>query len=224
MRFVIICPSRTGSTMLRMSLSRHPAISCHGEILAQTKARGLNGRDVGLEVDEVARLHAEDPAELVRRSLGATPARGKTAFGFKIIYRQIPPRQAIVDSLAADPGIALVHLWRRDLCDRFISHKKHAAAGRARAVELDITLDPAELVADVAAQTRARAEVLAMFAGHAALEVTYEDLVGAGNANAVVRFLGLEGEAPLADRQEAPGRPVVTVANEAELRAAYAAL
>lgn len=224
MRFVIICPSRSGSTMLRVSLTDHRAISCHGEILSLGRPRGFNARDVGLEPEEALRLHAEDPAEMVRRALGATPAHGKRVFGFKMIYRQVPPRQAIVDALAADPEVALIHLWRRDLCGRFISHKKYATAARPGATACELVLDPAELVADVARQRAARAETLAMFAGHPTLEVVYEDMVAAGNANAILSFFGLRGQAPLTPRRFGQMLPAVTVANEAELREVYGRL
>jgi hypothetical protein len=225
MRFLILCPSRSGSTMLRMSLTRHPKISCHGEILGMAKPWGLNGRDIGLDGDEAVKLHRADPAEFLRRAFGAEPARGKAVFGFKMIYRQMEPRMEIVRGLAADPEVRLVHLWRRDLCDRFLSHKKYALAARAGAVDQEIRLEPAELIADVQRQQAFRAQVLEMFSGHPILEVVYEDLLAAGNADPVVAFLGQSGEAPLAERRAGKRvLPKVVVINEAELRAVYAGL
>lgn len=225
MRFLILCPSRSGSTMLRMSLSRHPKISCHGEIMGLAKPWGLNGRDLDMEGEEALRLHRDDPEHFLRLALGGRSARGKTVFGFKMIYRQMEPRMDIVRGLAADPDVRLVHLWRRDLCDRFLSHKKYAAATRAGATDHEMRLDPAELIADVERQRAFRTQVLEMFSGHPTIEVVYEDLIAAGNADPVVAFLGEDGEAPLIERR--PGKrvlPRVTVSNEAELRAVYAGL
>lgn len=225
MRFVIICPARTGSTMLRKALLGRRDIACHGEIMGLARPHGLIRRDTTLEKDEAWRLHAEDPIELIRHAFGKSAVSGRTVFGFKMIYRQFEGRPDVADWLAADREIALVHLWRRDLCERFMSHERYAAATKPGAEPHAITLDPAAMIVDIARQRASREKVLAHFEGHRVLEPVYEDLLAAGNATVVSRFLGVEGDTPLpeakADRDDLPE---ITVANAAELRAAYAAL
>lgn len=225
MRFVIICPARTGSTMLRKALLARGDISCHGEIMGLARPHGLIRRDTTLDKDEAWRLHAEDPIELVRHAFGKSAVSGRSIFGFKLLYQQLEARPAVADWLAADRDIAVVHLWRRDLCERFISHRRYEAAARPGAQPHAITLDPADMLADVARQQASRAAVMARFGRHPMLEPVYEGLIAAGEATAVSRFLGVDGETPLPDaKADRDDLPEITVANAAELRAAYAAL
>lgn len=225
MRFVIICPARTGSTMLRKALLARGDVSCHGEIMGLARPHGLIRRDTALEKDEAWRLHAEDPIELIRHAFGKSAVMGRRVFGFKLLYRQLEGRPQVADWLAADRDIALVHLWRNDLCERFISHKRYEAAARPGAEPHAIVLDPAEMIADIARQKAARAAVLARFEGHRLIEPVYEELIAAGTADPVSRFLGLDGPTPLPDaKADRDDLPEVTVTNAGELRAAYAAL
>ena len=227
-RFVVIGPARSGTTALRTALGRHPQVVCHGEILSPNRVIGLSRAAAGLPQDpaEAFLMRSHDTVGFVEQALRTS----RPVNGFKVLYNQIVQGHAaeVLAHLQSDPRLAVIFLWRRNLARRFLSELKLRVQYANRAAgERDFVLSPSaeEMFQDCRNQLRMREMVRALFDGHPAVELVYEDLIGKRSIPDVSDLLGLAlPDVLLSDRKEDyQSDKVVTVSGEATLLEAYEA-
>lgn len=213
-KFIVLSRSRTGSNMLMSLLNSHPEIIAEHEILA--------------------RLNRRDPRDIVAGAYAKQPYYVK-AKGFKVFYYHPLDGNsaALMDDLAGDEDIRVIHLKRRNILRTLLSRKiagmKNVWAATSTA-RLDVGGKAVSFTVDELTEgfRRTRAwEVAAdrRFAAHALLPVYYEDLVRDpdGSLAAVLDFLGLPHSALATDmRKQNPESLADLVTNYAELKAAFA--
>jgi LPS sulfotransferase NodH len=195
-RFMVLGTARTGSNLLLSLLSGHPAIKTHGELFKLDALAADNLRDV-----------LDDPIVYLRRRLGTAHPDDVTAVGFKMFYHHLtlehvdmlPSVAAVVDSqydrttlerrfkdawdrLIADRDLRVIHLKRRNMLDTFISlktalHTQHWWSVARAARPTSFRLDPEECHRYFQRLAGLVASADDAFAGHATIEVVYENLV-----------------------------------------------
>lgn len=225
-RFVLVGPARSGTTALRAALGRHPQVVCHGEILSPNRVIGLFPAAAGLPADaaEALLVRNRDTVGFIEQALGTS----RPVNGFKVLYNQIVQVHAAeaLAHLLSDPRLAIIFLWRRNLARRFLSEQKLRVQYAKRAAgerEFALNPSPEEMFQDCRNQLRMRDMVKALFEGHPAVELVYEDIVERRSVPEIGDVLGLASpEVQLSDRKEDyRNDKVVTVSGEAELLEAY---
>lgn len=218
--FVLVSYPRSGTHLLRTALESHPEIACQAE--------PFNSDDRRLPYP------LETPTEevLERWAFGGAPASARHA-GFVLhayhphALRAFPgiranPRWADVWArLAAMPELRVIHLRRRDLLARHLSHllaretgfwhswetdgpgrASHLhpppaeQVGRHRAAPPPIVVDPERLAVDLAETLGWHRAADRALAGRPILHLAYEELCAdfAGATARVLRFLGAAPE------------------------------
>jgi len=214
-KFIVLSRSRTGSNMLMSLLNSHPEVIADHEILA--------------------RLSGRDPRDIVAQAYAKQPFYVK-AKGFKVFYYHPldGDSAALLDDLAGDGAISVIHLKRRNILRTLISRKIASTKGVWAATSAErlnvlgpkavsFTVDELE---DGFRRTRDwETDGDRRFAAHPLLTVYYEDLVRDpdGSLAAVLDFLGLPHSALATDmRKQNPERLSDLLTNYAELKAAFA--
>ena len=249
--FVLVSYLRSGTHLLRTALESHPEIACQSELFnsddrglpypldtptAEVLERWAFGRELPAEVTCAGFvLHAYHP-----HALRAFPG-----------IRANPSWADVWPRLAAMPELRVLHLRRRDLLARHLSHLLARATGfwhawdtgaaarvshlhapppeqvgRPRETPPPIAIDPDRLALDFEEVSGWHAAADQVLAGRPVLQVAYEDLCAdfSGETDRVQRFLGV---APAALRpavgklEERP--PERAIANWEELRRSFAA-
>lgn len=198
-RFIIICAPRTGSTLLRRILDSLPGIICHGEIFSSDYVYGVSEKtNLHNSEERLSRKHRDHHPVDFLAALGLDDPAKRT--GFKILYNDLlDPKTAIALShLKADTGIRIIHLWRRDLVQRYVSECR-LLAGYANAEQvaankqtrIALTLDPQEFVTRSKNLISTASIIIDIFREHRIQTVAYEDLLR-DNAKrvALLAFLG----------------------------------
>lgn len=200
MKFVIVAPARSGSTLLREMLDSHPDVCCSGEVFGQLRVRGLSKRSSAhIEPELAFRVRKRDPAGLLAKHVYASDC---AAVGFKILYSQLFVLEALpaVAWLQDQPGLRVVHLWRRDLVARHVSEVKLRQRARDRNPEplpagfVERMLKPGAVLRSCEVQLAARRNVDRLFAGHPTLSLDYEDFIAdhAAQSRRLCEFLGVD--------------------------------
>jgi LPS sulfotransferase NodH len=131
-KFVIAGTQRTGTTLLRTSLSSHPEIDCHGEVFKLGKAPYAlpGGYWAYTRQDSLHRLKA---ALLPQRSFRDFLAklygeRGHRAVGFKLMLNHC---EAMPDlwPLVAQHDVKVILVTRRNFLKTLVSRQTAAATG-----------------------------------------------------------------------------------------------
>jgi LPS sulfotransferase NodH len=120
--FVIIGRQRSGTTLLRHALSRHPNVICHGEIFNRNGMRGLKGRARKV-LPSLATLRESDPIAFLDHFLAAHD-RGRV--GFKLLLRQ---NQTVMSEIIRRQW-PLIILRRQNLLARYSSHMIAKSTGQ----------------------------------------------------------------------------------------------
>lgn len=235
-RFVVVCAERTGSNLLIGLLGSHPACQAAGELFNPRQVE--SGRVAGFPPPDQTRLHALRCAsvpDFIAHVFADGERSGYMATGFKFMYGHAKSSPVALDYLRNDTGICIIHLKRRNLLRRFISHRQ-ASQSEVWRRAVDPTLPesrradyPAlrvpfhEVVADMLKHEKRQAEFDEHFQRHRVLEVFYEDLAIAPQEEGarVAAFLGLDVEAPLRVETVKTGHDSLpgSVENYEELRA-----
>lgn len=121
MNFIIVCPARSGSTMLRKLLNKHPQICCHGEVFGQNRVLGYSQHTgIKLTPDEALKIREQDYVGFVEQYVFQGP---RQACGFKLLYPQLFSFQfvPVLNKFLGNTELRVVHLWRRNLLARYIS-------------------------------------------------------------------------------------------------------
>lgn len=226
--FFILAAGRTGSTRLRLLLDSHPLTLCHGEVF---------GENLSTLAEPGSKAHqrlleerAADPASFARDHIFA--AEGKEAVGFKILYHQLTDAwPGLMDSLAADRDIRVVHLVRRNGLKRFLSEYFVGTVTRKNLILKNedipalplVEIPPAVLLANLDSIEAESERMRGIFREHPVLEIAYEDsLEDNGPAlRGVLDFLGLPpAELSVGIKKILPDDPRALVANFDEVAAA----
>lgn len=199
-RYVILAHARSGSNLLVYSLRSDPRVVSFGEIFHphDTLVMPLS------ETPGLRYLHRQRPLQFLQQAVYGGYARGIEAVGFKVFPDHVPEGgqlQPVKEWLASQRDIAVIHLTRRNLLRYYVSlciarktavwispsHKQ----GRNAAPSLRI--DPREAEAAFTRRLSLNAASRSPYAHHPMLEMTYEALEAAPQAEfaRVQAFLGL---------------------------------
>ena len=223
----MICPARSGSTSMRLSLNQHPEVVCHGELLG-ARAWGFVSdcyhptHQVGTP-DKATGFRSSSMKEFLKRAFGDGLNCEVRAVGFKVLYEQLlrPEAEEARSLIASDDEIKIIHNWRRDLLARFMSDRtyriRHSAKEKTKAISIELPVQ--QMLSDFDRQVEMREQVNRVFANHRRLEVFYEDVVSAKMITGVPEFLGLSKPVPLTPIHiDLAPKVEVVVANADELR------
>ena len=175
-RFIVLADRRSGSHLLQSALDQHPEVRCRRELLLPIRTRG-----------------EADARRYVQERLFASDA---TATGF-ILHREhwrTSFQREVWQELAADPGLRVIDLRRRDFLRRLVSERVLRLWKYAGESEPVIRLDVADAVADFRMIADGWLLAASMFASQQVLRVDYEtDLVEKwnGTMSLVQDFLGV---------------------------------
>lgn len=248
--FVLISYPRSGTHLLRTALESHPAVRCQAE--------PFNSDDRRLPYD----LETATQEILARWVFSDDLAAGTRAAGFVLQayhpfglaafpgIRENPSWSNVWELLRRREGLAVIHLRRRDLLARHLSHLTSRATGKWHqwdAERVDRTshlapvpaseigprlsvpprleVDPARLEIDFEEQERWHARAEARLAGLPRCEIVYEELCArpAVVHARVLGFLGLEPRVLTAAVAKLETRvPNEAIANYDELVAHFA--
>lgn len=189
--FVVLGAERTGSNMLVGMLACEPRLACVNEIFNHRlidagRLPWLGGHDA--TDPDLLRLRQADPAALLHRLRAAAATGGAAWAGFKLLYSQAVADDRVVDALAGDPDVAVVHLLRADRLRRWVSLRRARAEDRwyeaagdpaaapAAHVHGPVSLDVVETITEFAVVELMTARFRALFRRHRVLELDYDDM------------------------------------------------
>lgn len=227
---LIVAPPRTGSTMLRMALNRHPQILMHGEVLGKNVVRGLiplRNTPLAEATDDSGRQRAHkalfeerrrDFAAFLKNHVYVSDSQGIEVVGFKLLTWQALARysRAAFAWLRDRPEVDVIFNIRRDWLARYVSevvflHKTRAGAD---AQPIRFHLDVKDFVKRTEEEKLNISNLREAFASHRSMDVFYEDCVGDlhGSFSSVYDFLNVDtGFATELQSKKAITRPLSEV-------------
>ena len=200
MKFVIIAPARSGSTLLREMLNRHREICCHGEVYGKHRVNGLSMHArVPLGPDEALKLRRRNPVRFLEEHIFDS---GRPAMGFKLLYGQMLDFDfaSVLQRLFEMRDLHVIHLWRRRLIARHVSEARlrlKAASrqpGPAPEGFLSHALRPAVVERSCQLNLSARTCANKLFDLQPTLHLAYEDFIAdhAEQSRRLCEFLGVD--------------------------------
>jgi hypothetical protein len=250
-KFVIVSYPRSGTHLLRTSLESHPAVVCQAEPFNSDDRRlpyPLSTPTAEVLAGWVFRDGVPAAVRAVGFVLQAYHPHALEAFPG---IRANPDWADVWPRLAAMDGLRVLHLERRDLLARHLSHRMARATGAWHAWDPEsvdsvthltgrppagqigrrgdqrprLAIDPAQLELDFAEVGRWRRAAEGALAGQPLLRLTYEELCDDFDATSlrVQEFLGLEPRAlrPAVAKLEERS-PEAAIENYAELKRHFA--
>lgn len=206
--FVIITTARAGSNMLRGMIDSHPLALVGGELFNTEffKSNKIPWPVGNAEQDpELLELRRSDPVTFVNRLHDLAAKSGHRAIGFKLFYHQGDTNEALLNYLASDTNIRIIHLTRQNRLRRYLSLERAKLTGvwarpaTATPTAKDsplpaVQIDFAGLVKDFQRVEDKEREYRDRFKDHDVLEISYEDLAKDPHAVGAraIAFLGLE--------------------------------
>lgn len=215
-RFLLISPPRTGSTAVRMAFAQMPGVYCHGEVLAQKHPIGF------FKMPEGGEHWRETDAIKFYDATAIAPYR---ITGIKVLHKQLflEDNAGLVQHLSEREEVKVIHLWRRDLCARFLSGVNFLAAKRPPAKPL--VLSKEAMLQDFQNRLAHRKWSKQLFRNHDSVSVCFEDIAKKGDATwpKIQTLLGEPVRAITLPNKESKKKDnfVNYVANADELRAYY---
>jgi len=207
-RFLLVAAARTGTNLLLGLLNDHPGCYGGGELF---NVDALAGNTIPWrEMEEADRpalleLRRRDPVAFWHEISGMAAARGFSRVGFKLLYSQGFSHRALLDRLAADSELPVIHLKRRNLLRRLVSERQAYATGKWAATPAQgepparpaVRLEMAEIVTSIRTTEEHQEIFDRLFAGHPVLNLVYEDLAARPDrvAARAAAFLGLAAPA-----------------------------
>lgn len=196
-RFVIAGQERTGSNYLLVLLASHRNVVAFGEIFNSSAEIRRTVR----RIPDIIHLH-DDPVEYLGTCVYREYPEHVQAVGFKLFYSQARNKEwnAVWDYLRST-RVSVLHLKRRNLLDRYLSHQLAlrsnrwiALQGEENHVYRPIILDADDCLKEFHRSSWWQKEIDAFFKGNAILDVAYEDLWAdpAGESQRIQDFLGLD--------------------------------
>lgn len=200
MKFIIVAPARSGSTLLREMLNNHPEICCHGEVYGLHRVLGhsAHGRQQ-LDGEIALKLRRRDPVRFLDEHVFTSECR---VVGFKLLYSQMLNLDfaPVLQRLMEMPELHVIHLWRRNLIARHVSEArlrlKVASRNPGKAPEsfLEDALRPTIVEQSCRINLSARACANKLFDQQPTLHLSYEDYVAdhAAQSALLCEFLGVD--------------------------------
>lgn len=184
-KFIILSSGRCGSTLLHTYLNSHPNILSRGEVLRELYDG--NGPTAPKAINPVI----------------FTPcAKGIKAVGIKLFYdyRIIDNFSNAFEALTNDPSIKIIHLYRGNKLEQFVSYKRAwrdlewSANPGNDGYEKKIKVDVSEYNSYVENNQYHKRVALEMFKSNEIIDLTYEQLTedGGKSLEGVQNFLGVE--------------------------------
>ncbi|MCT7989013.1 methyltransferase domain-containing protein [Laspinema olomoucense] len=187
-QFIIICPARTGSTMLVHSLNSHPEIICHGEVMAPDNRPDLIGLNFEIESplrDKLTQLREQDPVSFLYDFVLHPSSFRAVGFKFKYEELSLPSYQAVLDSIMFRKDVLIIHLTRKNLLKRYVSQLMATqftnifwiSNSSEKPDPARIRLDPKDCLNEFKLIAQRQEKFRDYLKAHQLLEVNYEDLV-----------------------------------------------
>ncbi len=207
-RFIIVCPARSGSTMLVHLLRSHPDCVSNSEVLALTDKIGGFDPTVRPYLDtlgsesDLIRWRKRDPVDFMNRA--GFYAGDHLWGGFKIKSDELVLRKysALLAGLRADTSIKVLHLNRSNLLHRYISWVMvNKVTGVTMAVREEdkpefepVEINPKKAERDFVLAEERQGLLDAWFADHDVLQLDYDALTRdiAGESARICAFLDIE--------------------------------
>ena len=204
-KFIITCAPRTGSTMLRMMLNLHPNIICFGEAISIHGKPNL-GRKIHKKInktsDELAEILSRESVNFLYEYI--FNQEDCEAVGVKIKYRQLEEQfQEIFDKIANDKTISIVHLTRKNLLKRYVSHKLSGSQKTPHVIlnsqkqqeqeQVKVKVNVQNCLEDISSVKKAEIRFREYFKNHKFIEIVYEDILADRNSQMekIQNFLGV---------------------------------
>jgi hypothetical protein len=130
-RFVVLGDARTGSYMLVQALDSHASVTCFGELF-NWDVEYIDYNVPGYDRDSARdlALRNSDPTTFLRERIFCERGAGTQAVGFKLLYSHVwGGFPGLLEALAADRELRVVHLKRRNLLRRLVSTRLAQASG-----------------------------------------------------------------------------------------------
>ena len=201
---------------MRMAFAQMPGVYCHGEVLALKQPIGF------FKMPEGAQQLRDTDAIRYYEATAIAPYR---VTGIKVLHFQMfsESNAGLVQHLIEREDVPVIHLWRRDLCARFLSGVNFRAARRPPPEPLVLT--KGEMLQDFRNRIAHRNWAKQMFRHHDNVSVTFEDMTKSGEAAwPRIQALLREPVIPISLPNKQSDRKdsyVNFVANADELRAFY---
>jgi hypothetical protein len=181
-------------------LNSHPDICCHGEIfsfgLPLIGFAGISQDAKSNLVDFLKDLRDRSPLQVLR-DIALYPGRFK-AVGVKIKYSEwlLEKMSSTLDWLIASKDIKIIHLKRRNLLRRFVSHQLAKQTEINVVVQKDripvyrkLTLSIDQCVSDIDFHQMQYKRFDRMLSGHHVIEICYEDMFYNESIQKILEFL-----------------------------------
>lgn len=193
--FIISCAARTGSTMLVHMLRSNPEIICHGEVFNYRNIGGLAGTYNSLRAsaaydETLLNLYRNDPRMFLYKVVFDSQERRIAGFKIKTdeIFRR--PYSRLRRLLKKDTDIKVLHLYRADLIDQFVSLKVVNDQTGVTLIHNDeqrprikpFTADTSEFQSFLKDVFRREQKSLQLYSAHRSFIISYEEAVRADAA------------------------------------------
>lgn len=170
-KFLIINPARSGSTMLRRMLDKHPEINCKGEIITKKT------------------IKKEELFPYLRKKAFKEISNYKTgnvkSVGFKFKYHEyfnVFPK--FKNFLKNHEEIVIIHLRRKNLLKRYISGEttklrkidKYATIGNKKPEQIKLNLNIEKTLNNISRINKQESAIKELSKTHKVIDVYYEDL------------------------------------------------
>lgn len=129
-RFLVLGDARTGTTMVLQALNSHPHIRCYRELFNSGQdllQLSLHGYDNFSAAD--VRLRDRDAPGFLRTRIFSGAPGTISAVGFKLLYGQIWGFPGLLEGLAADSELRVVHVKRENALRKLVSFKTAQRTG-----------------------------------------------------------------------------------------------
>lgn len=235
--FLVLGAERTGSNLLVTVLGSQSSIACAGELfnprfIQERTVPWLHGQ--GNDLATLLALRGADPAAFHARLLADGVRNRANWVGFKLLYFHGMVDDRIVDHLAAQRDLTVIHLFRKDRIRRWLSHRRAVisdswytpkGARRAPEDEAPLVLEVVPTLTDFMLQELMEERYTAVFREHRGLQLDYDDftndLPGTGRKLSAL-FAEPLGELVPKSKKTGTHDLARGIANLDELRAAFA--
>jgi hypothetical protein len=198
-KFLILAPARSGSTLLRHQLNRHPQVCCHGEIYGIHRVLGHSMHaSRPLDKERALALRRRDPVRFLDEHVFDS---ARPVVGFKLLYAQCLQLDfaPVLEHLISMPALRVIVLWRRNLLARHVSEVRlrFGNPGRSEAQTAELiekSLRPGVVERSCRTNLAARACVHKLFDRQHGLQLDYEDFVAENTRECgrLSHFLGID--------------------------------
>jgi LPS sulfotransferase NodH len=232
-KFIILGTARTGSTLLRGLLNSHSDIIAFGELFRSKEEIGwdLMPYQKEMQSSQLSYLHQHEPVSFLEEVVFQGHSRKVKAVGFKIFYYQAQDtQQKLIWSWLIDhKKIKVIHIKRRNYLETLLSltrahktnkwYKSHPADNQDE--DLSIELPPEKCLNYFTWLEETSAQYDTLFQNHQKIDVYYEDLVAAAEAEmqVVQKFLRVKHQHLVPSTLKQASQPLSqAILNYAELK------